>query len=155
MLYNMFAEAAGAAEVITLSGTSGSPNTITQTSTDPSDAYAGWRFLSDGTIDSGKDSNSSLNWTQFQSAVEWSDLQPSPGTHWIRATLDAGSTPNNINAGIGIWLAFGDHEWSWSRTIVNITAGTLKIEIATDSAGSNIVATGYYRGRCVVAPDFG
>ena len=144
---------AGAAvsETITLSGTSGAPNVSTDTEDTPTNAVAGWRFYANGDVRRVVNST----YTLFNSGTEWSNVDPA-NNYWLRATLDSGNAPNSGTGGTGTWQVLAgpgestliSYEWledSDPFAEAN-TAGTLKIEIATDSGGSNIVATGYYRG---------
>jgi hypothetical protein len=128
-------------DVVTLSGTSGSPNYATDTA---SVALAGWRFNSDGTVDKMEGGSA----FQFNSTTEW--VIPNVygnGPYWIRYTEDSGATANWIsNSAKNTWLALtSDRIWQWTSNI-GIRTGAGKVEIAKDSGGSNIVATGYYGG---------
>ena len=131
-------------EIITLTGSSGTPNEASSNETDPTNAEAGWKFDANG----GAYKWITPSYFLFDSGVEWSNIQlPSSGTvFYIRATLDSGSSPTSGDT-VGSWLALStDREWLWLRNTVGLTEGVLKIEIATDSGGTNIVATGYYKG---------
>ena len=139
--------------VWTLSGTALSPNNATTIQTTPTDAVVSWIFNLDGTVDRTQTAGT----TQFQTGVEWDTDQPSPATDiWLRATLDAGSNPTSGDA-LGSWhILNGSGEanrtFTWTETTdgVAVITGTLMVELATDSGGSNIVATGYYKGTAVV-----
>lgn len=135
-------------EMKTLSGTSGSPNP--DNSASQNYAAAGWTFKTTGTV--WKYSSA----TQFQDGIEWTSGQDSPTEDsWIRATVTAGSTPNGP---VGSWLKVAgsgsaDRTWTIDRDSTEgsgTTTCTLKIELATDSGGSNIVATGYYRANATI-----
>lgn len=140
---------AGPGIVYTLSGTTGSPNVASHATTSPADAEAGWIFNIDGTVD--RDDNGSV--AQWQDGVEWTDEQDTPTVDmWIRATNDAGDNPSSGPA-LATWHKLqGTSEavrtWLWEETTNGFasTAGTIKVEISTDSGGVTIVATGYYRG---------
>lgn len=155
MLVDMGGILAGAtggagSDTITLSGTSGSPNARTASETSPTDSYMEWSFETDGTVDTNRSDTGS---TQFQTGVEWNASQPTPtATYYIKATLSAGTTPTSGST-MTTWLALTTRRWwRWTETRNGFytTTGTLKIEIATDSGGTNIVATGYYRGTAAV-----
>ena len=143
--------AAGAVEIITLSGTSGSPNIKVKASSSPTDARTGWKFLTDGTVDGGT-GTSGVTYVQFQTGSQWSNFQPTPGKdYWLRATLDDGSVPNESSDALNSWLKLAgsgsaNREFRWIETGLGAYNGALKIEIAEDSGGSTIVATGYYGG---------
>lgn len=105
---------------------------------DPSDAYAGFTFYNDGTA--AVQGNDAL----INSPPDW--ITPSGGTpgnsYWIRVSVTAGSNPNFSNPGVGSWLAMSStRTWTWSRTTVGSNTATVTIEIASDSGGSNVVAS--------------
>ena len=134
---------------ITLSGTSGSPNTDTDSFAGPyGAAVAGWTFTTTGTVLQVSTGG------QFQDGIEWTSEQDSPvNDYWLRATVDSGSTPSGT---IGSWSKVAGsgssaQSYSWTRSgTAGTTAGTVKIEISNDSGGSNILGTGYYRGEATV-----
>lgn len=140
-------------EVITLSGTSGTPNEASDS--DNTSADAAWEFLTDGTVDKIEGGST----TQFQTGVEWSDFQPTPGQdYWVRAQNDAGSNPTTGPA-LNTWhkvagSGSANRRWTWQRLDFEdgpgTTTGTLQVDIATDASGTNIVATGYYRGSATI-----
>lgn len=136
-------------ETVTLSGTSGTPNTSTDNETVPTDALAGWRFMTDGTVDRIV----SDIWQQFQDGTEWIDSQDNPvGSYWIKATLDSGDTPNGGGSSLmDTWLSFGtQHQWTWLENSDPLneatTAGTIQVDISNESDGTPILDTGFYRG---------
>lgn len=68
-------------------------------------------------------------------------------SYWIRATLSSGSTPNNGNPGIGTWLQLNTtRTWGYSSGggTIGTRTGTLLFQIASDSGGTNIVASGSF-----------
>lgn len=143
--------ATGSAGVVSLSGTSGSPNVSTDQEQTPTDALAGWQFINDGAV---KRIVSDV-YVIFNSGVEWIDVYD--GNNWIRATLDAGDAPNFNSAALNSWLQLtSTRQWQWRENSdppnEATTAGTLKIEISSSGSGSPILDTGYYRG---VATQFG
>lgn len=146
---------AESADLVTLSGTSLSPNVVTGLTASPNDSWAEWLFNTDGTVDTNEVTSGVV---QFQTGVEWNDAQTTPAVdYWIRATLEDGVNPTS-GAAIGSWLKVSvsgsaNRIWRWTDTTNgdSTTTGTLKIEIATDSGGTNIVATGYYKGTAIVS----
>lgn len=129
-------------ETITLSGTSSSYTSI-GTEAQGADAVAGWRFNSNGTLFR---TNFSGNYGVYNFLTEWCNTTPSQ-TYYLRCTVQAGSLGGN-SASANVWLALTSDR---TFEVVDTTAGTspvnvqMKIEIADDSGGSNIVATGYYQ----------
>lgn len=139
-------------EQVTLSGTSGAPSTASDVVLFPADARAGWRFNTNGTVD-----RLQLGaYGQFQNGVEWTNLQPSPGReYWIRITANGAVNPTSGNMVIGLWYKLSGtgsaaREFYWDETGAGTTSGSVQVDIATDSGGSNIVATGYYGGVATV-----
>lgn len=141
----------GVVETVTLSGTTSSYNLATSVTPNLSDAVAGWKFKSDGTL--FKTNVSGTYNTQFNPGTEWCNTSPG-STYYIRATITSGSLGNGSDSD-NVWLAL-----TIDRTFqcVDTTAGgapaifSAKIDIATDSGGSNIIATGYYSGQAVQEP---
>lgn len=94
----------------------------------------------------------SWQWNSF-ATTEWNNITPSQ-TYYIRATLyskvSTGTPdPDDINP-LGVWIALSSNISFGSidtRDFGNYSPSgwTIKVEIATDSAGSNIIATGYYQ----------
>ena len=134
----------GGGPVYTLSGL----NVASHSQGSPDDATAGWTFNTDGTIDKVQSTT-----TQFQTGVEWTDEQPSPSEDiWIRATNLAGDNPSS-GPSLGTWHKLAgsgaaNRTWLWIETTNGFasTAGSLTIDLSTDSGGVTIVATGSYRG---------
>lgn len=134
---------------VTLSGTAGSPNLATAQVNDPTNAEAGWRTTDDG----GLEATTTGTWSDYSD--EWGrPLATGRGSHyWVRATNDnGGDAPTGTNAGFGTWLAMSStREWSHLRTTIGQDGPTrIKLEIATDSGGTNIIATGYYEITALV-----
>lgn len=98
----------------------------------PGTAAASVSFRSDGVIDATNDSP--LGW--FRPA------QAGVGAgYWIRATLASGTTPSG--AALGTWLQLNvNRTWALTRLSLGSVNCSLNISIATDSGGTNIVATG-------------
>lgn len=137
-------------ETGTLSGTSGSPNTSSDFETSPVDALAGWRLMTDGTIDRVVNDV----WSQFQDGTEYTDGQDSPACDWyVKATVDSGDAPSTGTLNTWLKVAGGssfNRTWTWIEDsdpgTQASTSGTLKIEISNDASGSPVEATGYYKG---------
>ena len=136
-------------ETVTLSGSTGTPNTSTDFAISTNNAEVRWYFNSDGTIDRLKlqlpDS------FDLFPGVQWCNQTP-VGSYWLRFTHNAGDV-NNVGNTSGSWLIMTtalSQGWNESTNGFAETAGSSKVEIATDSGGSNIVATGYYGGTATV-----
>jgi|SaaInlV_125m_DNA_1040241.scaffolds.fasta_scaffold02018_8 hypothetical protein len=151
---------------IKLSGTSNSPNydnsfAITDNFTDVS---AGWKFKTDGTLECTILNGQAFGRTStpaWDGSDEWYDSteagSETPGQgYWIRASETSSGPQSSLATGsapLDQWLplknASGSVDRTWSITnnqvgLTNIKYSYLKMEIALDAAGSNIVATGYY-----------
>lgn len=136
-------------EVITLSGTTGSPNTSTDFAISTANASVYWAFNADGTVDRIKTQGSDV--FEIFSPAQWCNVTPA-GSYWIRFTHNAGDVANMGNSS-GTWFAMsGANGQGWQETFDGFAthAGSSKVEIATDAAGSNIVATGYYGGTAEI-----
>ena len=130
---------------VNLSGTPGSPNLDTHDTTNPTPANAGWHFLSNG------------NCTKFTGAAhnkpEWfgklvdTEHTTVVHTYYIRATTESGDLPDNGDV-LNSWLTLNSsRSWYWTETTpFDASHGIIKVEIASDSGGTDIRATGYYRG---------
>ena len=154
-------------EGVNLSGTEGSPIARSHISVDPDDALVGWSVI----VESG--SNARIKGHIMSIAYDFADagstdfVSSNPDTDWIiphdflvtyyiRATLVAGTAP--ISGALDIWQSlipdfsfpFGNRSWTWAAVVVGSRTGTIKLEIATDGAGANIVATGYYKATVTV-----
>lgn len=143
---------------VNASGTSGSPNISTDLrTTDPSGftASAGWYFRSDGSVDE-YDDGSIIEFNP--SPDEWYVPNGAPGaTYYIRFTLDAGTAANNITPAVGTWGALSSDRYIYYSATVGalgtlVDNGTYQVDIATDSGGTNIIATGYYRWNIACSP---
>ena len=128
---------------VSLSGTAGTPNVSNVDTVSPTNAVAGWKFLTNGTIQR----LGTFGWTTFASGVEWIDATP-PATYYIRASNSSGEDPDSGPA-LDTWHSLAsEREWTWTDTTAGAAGeqGTLKIEIATTASPPDIVATGYYKG---------
>lgn len=134
---------------ISLSGTAIAPNTSVGVATEPTNAVAGWRFNVDGTVERFV-SGSYADWDT--DPEEWvGNLQNPNDEYWIRFTLDSGDAATTITGGAGVWNKIsGSGEAlaliTWTQGSVGTLSGVYQVDIATDSGGSNIIATGYYEG---------
>lgn len=137
-----------------LSGTSLSPNNATTSETSPTNATSSWIFNLDGTVDRKQTAGT----TQFETGVSWDTDQPSPATDmWIRADHDANENPDAGDA-LGVWHVLSgsgeaNRTFTWTEPTDGgffATTGTIKVMLATDSLGANVVATGYYKGLSTV-----
>jgi hypothetical protein len=134
---------AGGGFLISLDGTSGTPHNVDMTAIDPSNAVAGVRVNRNGTL---QKYTIAQTWATIGSTWAVPVTSTVGDSHWVRATKVSGDDPNNNNDGFGSWLNItGTKEWSHIQSVIGSKGPTvIKLEIATDSGGSNIVATGYY-----------
>jgi len=133
--------------VVNLSGTSGTPIEATQTGC----TRAGWRWNTNGTVD--KNINGSYSdWGSTQTPVEYTDPQPISTDLWLRFTYQSGTVADYITPTVTTWGKVCGSGASaaefYADSAISPQLSTYKVDIATDSGGSNIVATGYYRGTC-------
>ena len=144
------------AESVSLEGTTSTAHSTGHLPLSDGSIDMGWRFNSDGTIDDW-DEDATPQFSGGRNTVthlDWCNVLPPTGTYYIRATEYASSTGGNHS-----WTNSTHNLNTWYQLNVNrlwnfednsVTASyvgrsvTLKIDIATDSGGSNIVATGYY-----------
>lgn len=110
----------------------------------PTIALAGVRLNTDGTVDK----NLWTAYVQIHAASDWI-IPNSKATdqYWVRCTINSGSN-NHINASVEdvwhqmtTWRTFGVQ-----RESIGVTSFDYTIELATDSGGSNIVASANYTG---------
>jgi len=138
-------------ESIGLHGTSGSPDSTTSGFGSASDLICGMRFTSGGDVQKyttgvAQGSNTGL-WT-FSTSL-WNNIVPSQ-TYYIRATSHSGiSLSSTYSSSINTWNALSSSHYfryfiAGPSNNFGSTTGVMKIEIASDSIGSNILATGYY-----------
>ena len=153
-------------ESITLHGTGNAAaganaNSTTTSMPSSGDAVFGMRFRADGNIEkytNGVAQGQTGYWTFSTSS--WCNITPSQ-TYYIRASNDNGnlsypqtlSTSGSDSATLNTWLALTSnrsfrYRVAGPRSNVAQREGLMKIEIASDSAGSNIEATGYYYWEC-------
>jgi len=128
-------------ETASLSGTSAFPNKAFGL-TPGTDIVIGWEFRTDGTVHK---IGAVTGDAQFQAGTQW--LNTSPGsTYYIRFTTNSGTAPSaSYSDTLNTWHALTSlREVKWNVPSWTFGSGSVKVEIATDSGGSNIVATGYY-----------
>ena len=113
----------------------------------------GWLFQSDGTV---SDYDNDRTPTSVSAGhVDWINTSSYTGSYWVRASIQSQSDPASQSfatspSALNTWLAttssrsflFTDNRSAASYAGASVV---LKIEIASDSGGSNILATGYYR----------
>lgn len=146
-------------EVVSLHGTGNTFATADDTSTSmpvTADCICGMRFRADGNIEKYTNGvavgGQSGYWTY--STSKWNNITPSQ-TYYIRAQNDNANMPipmtlsTNRSSSLNTWVALTSspqfrYEISGPRINVGTLYGCMKIEIASDSGGSNIIATGYY-----------
>ena len=135
-------------ETVSLEGTSGSPEASGSFPFADGSLDLGWRFSTNGTVEDYDSDNS----PQYSSTghADWINTSSPSQTYYIRGTV-ASQSGSQANAGstLNTWLGlnsnrsfrFTDNRASGSYATASLT---YKIEIASDSGGSTIVATGYY-----------
>jgi hypothetical protein len=65
------------------------------------------------------------------------------GSYWARLTVNSGTGPSG--SAVGSWIAISSvPQWTLSRSTNGTTTGTYTIQIASDAAGANILASGTY-----------
>lgn len=92
--------------------------------------------------------------TEIHDWVTPNDYQEGP--YYVRLTAFADTAPDFSSHAVNgtTWhdMTGTNVYFGWSHNGPIIREGVVKVEIATDSGGSNIVATGYYRGRVNSSP---
>jgi hypothetical protein len=127
-------------DIISLSGTFGSPNYSTYTDP-PGSASVAWKFTPAGIITYLVDGNE----IEFD---RWCDPSTPVYEYWLRAVLYSGDTPAGGSA-LDTWFKISgdgsiDPQFQWdSGTAIN---GIIEVSISSDPSGSEILATGYYGG---------
>ena len=110
---------------------------IDVTTLSPADATAAIQFRSDGVLNIyGSLGIDALSW--------FAPTEVGIGAaYWIRLTVTSGDGPNSGDS-TGAWLSLSvTRTWSWTVTSNSggLRSGVVTVQIATDSAGSNIVAS--------------
>jgi hypothetical protein len=110
----------------------------------PATPSASIKFNNDGTIDI------TGNGSTIVSPSRWFDPATSDVgvQYYFRLTLISGTLPTSGSAGVWLGPMFNNYygwpanfTWGWTRSINGTTNATWRIEIATDAAGTNIVAS--------------
>lgn len=137
-------------ETVSLEGTTSTPETFFDQSAGIQDLVMGWTFNSDGNVYKYENIyNVGGSGTYLHSSTTWNNITPST-TYYIRVTNYAGNNLSTLDsAALNSWLALTTTRTFRYRDARDITSygqesGTMKVEIASDSGGSNILATGYY-----------
>ena len=95
-----------------------------------------------------------VSYSPIQAWVSPLDFQDGP--YYFRWNIVTGNSPNDtpttVNSVVNTWLPLtngaNSYFWNWETTsLITYKGATLKFEIATDSGGSNIIATGYYETK--------
>ena len=146
----------GPTETVSLSGTSSLPSSFFGPF--PIGQGGTWNVNTGFTFTSGGNINRSRFYGDSpHSSPQWNNTTPST-TYYIRFTNDStGSsfqvTPNAVSPTLGTWGALTSSRY-FLRVENNAEFGgygqrfiQCKVEIATDSGGSNIIATGYYKAQ--------
>jgi len=144
-----------AAETTSLEGTQSVPETTEHVNgyaqKDTNNITLGWRFNSDATVED-RDSTRTPEYSANNHA-DWVNSGPTQ-TWYIRATIDSNSGLTTSGDSLNTWLTLDNttsRSWNITDTanppVYNTKFHRWKIEIATDSGGSNIVSTGYYHNQ--------
>ena len=136
-------------ERITLSGANGSPNEFFDSSLDPFIARVEWEFRTNGQLWAERSQAADI---QYLSGIQWCNQTP-VGDYWIKATqsglIAPGQAPN-IGDTLDTWHRLDGFFRSWGWQVqggFEFREGYVRVDIATDAAGTNIIATGYYGGN--------
>jgi hypothetical protein len=137
-------------ETIALSGTTSTPVFHFDTA-GTGDLVMGWRFGSDGNIYKYEDVNNiGGSGMYLYSSTQWNNITPST-TYYIRVTNFGGTVNLSVSDSdtINSWITLSSNRDFRIRDSRNVSSYAdedmvMKVEIASDSGGSNILATGYY-----------
>ncbi len=102
----------------------------------PGTANAGVTLQTDGTVtflSSGGSAPSGVAWYTPTTVGIGS-------THWARCTVNSGTLSSATATGVWLDISTG-RTWSRNRTTVGTNNANITIQIATDSGGTNIVAS--------------
>ncbi len=155
----------GAQEDVSLAGTAMSPRTVFFLEEIPNVGIAQWLFagtsFAPSSVERGDAQKAGFRngvqatYTSDSPATTWIVPKDFQGTYYIRATLEADTAPNSTgSASLNTWIQIvnggSNVIWGWQRGTLGTVTGTIKVEIATDSQGNDIVATGYYKGTVTI-----
>lgn len=139
-------------ESVSLSGTTSTPITFyDRASSNNHDLVMGWRFGADGNIYKYESVyNVGGQGLYLYSSSQWNNITPSQ-TYYIRVSNFSGTKNLSVSDSdtLNSWIALSSNRDFRVRDSRNLTTYAdenmvMKVEIASDSAGSNIEATGYY-----------
>jgi hypothetical protein len=120
---------------------------INHTVSQPSNASVGVSVQSNGTV--------ALNSGNAGSFGPWWSQAPQTGigsNYWVRHTTVGGAAPTS-GSGSGTWINLsGGSTWSLARTTNGTSTGSWRLEIASDAAGTNIVATNNFTATATRDP---
>lgn len=137
-------------ETVSLEGSTVAPETNNGFPLSDGSLGCGWRFRTNGDVQEfDADELSQYSSTGHN---DWVNQSPT-NNYWIRGTIYAQSASSNQiqdGAALNTWLQLNlNRSFRFQDNRASASYGnayvTYKIEIASDSAGSNILATGYYR----------
>ena len=117
---------AGAADVVVVSG-----QTISKSSTSPTDAFARLKVDNDGKIYESKDTGTP-SWVQIDTVTDW--VRPTasaPGLYQVRYTSLVGNVLDQETAAEDVWhaLSGGDYILVQSVVGINVHSSTITVEI--------------------------
>jgi len=139
-------------ESVSLEGTTSTPITFfDRAATNNNDLVMGWRFGSDGNVYKYESIyNVGGNGLYLYSSSTWNNITPSQ-TYYIRVTNFGGTVNLSTSDSdtLNSWIALSsdrDFRVRDSRDLLTYADENMvmKVEIASDSGGSNILDTGYY-----------
>lgn len=132
-------------DIITLNGTTNLPNTILG-ETSGGDIVLGFEFRSNGELRGVPQGGNSYIWA----AGQWSN-QPPTGIYYIRFTRNSGrNSASDYSDSLNVWHQLNQSRfirWFAPQDQLGQDRGSVRVDIATDAQGTDIVATGYYGVR--------
>jgi hypothetical protein len=106
----------------------------------------GYEFRANGELRGVPQGGSTYVWA----AGQWAD-QPPTGIYYVRFTQESGRQPSSdYSDDMNVWHQLNQSRflrWFAPQTQLGQDRGTVKVEIATDAQGTDVVATGYYAVR--------